>query len=106
MATDKFRLKGSKYVIEKDPDAVLDYTVDFTAFLVPVADTIADLEVIVTGGLVVDSFSFTDTLAIAWLSAGDPTVEGAYASATYRITTSNTPPRIEDRTVWFDIKER
>jgi len=106
MATDKFRLKGNKYVIEKDPNAVLDYTVDFTAFLAPVSDEIADLEIIVSGGLVVDSFSFTATHAIAWLSAGDLTVEGAYASATYRITTTNTPPRIEDRTVWFDIKER
>lgn len=106
MTTTKFRLKGSRHVIEKDPDAVLDYTLDFTAFLAPVGDTIAGLELIPTGGLVVDESSFTDHTATAWLSGGDLTVEGAYASVTFRITTSNVPPRVEDKTVWFDVKER
>jgi hypothetical protein len=106
MSTEKFKLKGTKYVIEKDPNSVLDYTVDFTDFLDPVNDDIASLTVTATGGLVVDSSLFTAKTAVAWLSGGTLTVAGDYASATYRITTSNTPPRTEDRTIWFDVKER
>lgn len=106
MATDKFRLRGTKYVIDKDPQEVLDYTVDFSRILDPVTDTIATATVTATGGLVVDSVTHTADLVTAWLSAGSLTVDGDYASATYRITTVNAPARIIERTVYFDIKQR
>lgn len=106
MATDKFRLRGTKWVIDKDPQEVLDYVVDFSRILNPVTDTIATASVTVTGGLVVDSVVHTSNLVTAWLSAGTITVDGAYASATYRITTVNAPARVIERTVYFDIKQR
>lgn len=107
MATEKFTLKGTKYVIEKDPDSVLDYTLDFTAFLTPVEDNISSVEVAqLSGGVVVDSTVIAGKTVTAWVSGGELTVAGAYASATFRITTDNVPPRIEDRTLYFDIKER
>lgn len=106
MATEKFRLRGTKWVIDKDPNAELDYTADFYKFLNPVGDTIVSATVVVTGGLVVDSIEITPTTVVAWLSGGDVTVDGEYASATFRITTDNVPPRIDDRTLFFNILER
>ena len=106
MAIEKFRLRGTKWVIDKDPNAELDYTADFSKFLNPVGDNIVSAEVLVTGGLVVDSIEITPTTVVAWLSGGTPTVDGEYASATYRIVTDNVPPRIDDRTLYFNIIER
>lgn len=105
MATDKFVQKGTKWVIDKDPDAVLDYTIDFLKWLAP-GDAIASAIVLVTGGLVVDSIVFTGTAVVAWLSGGTLTVDGGYASATYRVTTINNPERVDDRTVYFNVKPR
>jgi hypothetical protein len=105
MAVDKFVLKGSKWVIDKDPDAVLDYIADWTKWL-PTGDAILTAEMLTTGGLIVDSVEFNATTVTAWLSGGDVTVEGAYASATYRITTINNPDRHDDRTVYFNVTER
>jgi hypothetical protein len=106
MAIDKFRLKGNKYVIDKDPNSHLDYTLDFSDFLTPVGDSIASVQVFVEGGLVVDLITNTTLTATAWLSGGDITQDGDYASATFRITTSHNPPRIEDRTVYFNVLQR
>jgi len=106
MATVKFKLKGTKYVIEKDPDSVLDYTIDFTDFLTPVGDDIASVEVVqVSGGVVVDSTVVVGKILTAWISGGTITEAGVYSSATFRITTDNVPARIEDRTIYFDVKE-
>ena len=106
MALEKFTLRGSKYVIDKDPNAVLDYTVDFSKMLVPLEDAITSATVTVTGGLVVDSVTYTDYTVTAWLSGGTITVEGAYASATFKFTTVNNPARIDERTVFFNVLER
>lgn len=107
MAIEKFKLKGTKYVIEKDPDSILDYVIDFTDFLTPVGDSIDSVEVVdELGGVSVESTAIDGRIVTAWVSGGDITVAGAYASATFRITTNNTPPRVEDRTLYFDIKER
>jgi hypothetical protein len=107
MATEKFVKLGTKWVIDKDPNDVLDYTLDFANFLaLSGADTITSISTIVTGGLVVDSSLHTDTEAVVWLSGGNPTVDGDYASLTVRITTVNNPARIVDRTVHFNILER
>ena len=67
---------------------------------------IASASVLVTGGLVVDSVVFNASTITAWLSGGNLTVEGAYASATYRFTTVNNPARVDERTVYFNVKER
>ena len=106
LAADKFRQFGNRMVIDKDDDAVLDYTLDFTKMLQPIVDSIVTASVAVTGGLVVDSVVFDSMTITAWLSGGNLTVEGAYASATYRFTTVNNPARIDERTVYFNIKQR
>jgi hypothetical protein len=106
MAIDKFIMKGSKPVIDKDPDAVLDYSVDFSAELNAVVDTISTALVEVDG-VVLDSVTHTDKVVTAWVSGGTVRLPGEpYASATFRITTVNSPARINDRTIFFDVKEK
>lgn len=109
MSTEKFVLKGKKHVIDKDPDAELDYVADFTDFLTPVGDTIATAEIVeTTGGITVLSVApgASGLTAIAWLSGGDTTVNGQYASATFEIVTNNTPPRIEHKTLYFNVLQK
>lgn len=106
MSTDKFVKRGKRWIIDKDPDAVLDYVADFTAFLLADTDTIASVQVLTTGGLVADSHSHDGQKVTVWLSGGDLTVDGEYASATVRITTVNNPARVEDRTMFFNVVEK
>ena len=67
---DAFELKAGKPTIIKDPNAVLDYTVDFAAWLLPETDTIASATV--TGsGVTVDSSGVVDSTAVTmWISGG------------------------------------
>jgi hypothetical protein len=100
--SDAFTLIAGKPTIIKDPNAVLDYTVDFTAWLLPAADTISSHTVTVTGGIVKDSSGVVGGNKVTmWVSGG---VAGTPASATVRIIT--TGGRTDDRTVYFKLKER
>jgi len=93
----------------KDPDAVLDYGLDWTAWL-PSGDTIQSSEWIVTmnsgavvmsGGLVVDSSTHDSNSTLVWLSGGD-------AGTTYKLTNRiiTTDGRTQDQTVSIIIEER
>lgn len=99
--------EGDKPTIDKDPDAVLDYVFDWGLWLSDIGDTIASCDVIINDGatstLVLDAKSNTTTMVTAWLSGG---TAGTKVKVTCRITTSNTPSRIEDRSVYLKIKER
>lgn len=106
MATDKFVMKGRKPVIDKDPNAVLDYTCDFTAELSAVSDTILTSEVLVDGVVLVSKTNTEHTIT-AWISGGTVRQVGEeYASATFRYTSTNNPARINDRTVFFNVIEK
>ena len=90
----------------KDPDAVLDFSTDWSAWLDAVGVTIASHEVIVPvadGGIVKDSDSAEDGVVTAWLSGG--TVGQNYL-VTFRVTTSGAPPRTDDRTIRIWVRER
>jgi len=56
----------------KDPDAVLDYRINWEEVLNnnEIPDTITSSSGVVDNGLVLDSNSFTDTTSTAWVSAG------------------------------------
>jgi len=82
-------------IFVKDPNAVLDYYVDWTRWLN--GDTIATSVWTVPAGLTNANDSHTTTAATVWLSGG--TVGEAY-KVTNRITT--TGGRTEDRS--FDVK--
>lgn len=103
MATEAFVLKAGKPTINKDPDAIKDYTIDFVDWLDTMTDVIASVVIEVVGVTLV-RFTFNGTEVTVWVSGG---TIGETASATARITTVGTPyPRTEDRTIFFKIKEQ
>ena len=83
----------------KDPDAVLDYAGDWTAWLAGDTITISDWTVPV--GITLDSATHTATGVLIWLSGG--TVGTKYA-LTNHITTA--AGREDDRTITISVKER
>jgi len=83
----------------KDPNAVLDYSVDWSRWLD--GDTIATSVWTVPAGLTKVSDANTTTKTTAWLSGG--TADQSY-TVTNRITT--TGGRTEDRSFIVKVEER
>ena len=83
----------------KDPNAVLDYTVDWTRWLA--ADQVATSEWIIPSGLTRMADSKTSTSATVWLSGGNV---GQSYTVTNRITTA--AGRTEDRSFTIRVEER
>lgn len=92
----------------KDPDAVLDYAVSWAAWLAEVSDTLATSAwSIITAAtdppLIIDSDVSNTTTATVWLSGGKA---GTRYALRNRVTTNNTPQRIDDRTIYVKITEK
>lgn len=87
--------------VPKDPDAVLDYQIDWSDWLAD-GESIAASEWIVVGATI-DSEESTATVSTAWLSGG---VAGSLIALTNRITTDNVPARVDDRTLIIKVVER
>jgi len=83
----------------KDPDAVLDYSVDWSDWLD--GDTITASQWIVPVGLTLDSSTNSTTATTVWLSGG--AVRFRY-SVTNRITTAS--GRVDDRSIVVQVVER
>lgn len=83
----------------KDPNAVLDYTIDWTRWLS--GDQIATSEWLVATGLTKVADSKTASSATVWLSGGPA---GQSYTVTSRITT--TGGRTEDRSFTIRVEER
>lgn len=96
------------YVIDRDTDAQLDYAFDWAAWLaLNPGDAIADAEFIVDPSLTVVQSSFDATTATVWLTGGTKPATGPNKlRVTCRITTTNTPPRIDDRSIFLRIVDR
>ena len=84
---------------DKDPDAKLDYEIDWTSWLN--GDTIDSSAWIVPTGITKESDAHDDTSTTIWLSGGSV---GEVYNITNRITTAG--GRIEDRTIVFTIEEK
>lgn len=84
----------------KDPDAKLDYTIDWSSWLTD-SETISSVVWTVGTGITEESTSNTTTTATIWLSGG--TAGERYAAAC-RITTSDS--RIDERTIFIMVAER
>lgn len=104
MATIKpttYRDDGKGPTIDKDPDAVLDYSFDWGPWLQNVSDTITSAEFVLEDGLVLTNEGYDTTTATAWVSGG---VKGKTQRLTCRITTAD--GRTDDRSVFLKILER
>jgi hypothetical protein len=85
--------------IQKDPQAVLDYRVDWSAWLA--GDTIVASTWILETGITNDLDTYNATTAVIWLSGG---TLGEIYTVTNRITTAL--GRIDDRTFLVEIKNK
>lgn len=83
----------------KDPNAVLDYTIDWTRWLA--GDQIATSEWLAPSGLTKMADSKTAASATVWLSGG---TAGELYTVTNRITTAG--GRTEDRSFTIRAEER
>lgn len=88
-------------VFKKDPNAVLDYTFDWSAWLLPMADAISSVVWVTSTGLTKVSSSNTSSTATAFVSGG---VVGNTESLTCRITSAG--GRTDDRTISLKIVDR
>lgn len=88
-------------VYKKDPNAVLDYTFDWTAYLTPTGDAISSVTWVLTSGITKASQSNSTTTATAFVSGG---VAGNVETLTCRIVT--TGGRTDDRSIYLKIIDR
>jgi hypothetical protein len=77
----------------KDPEAVLDYCIDWSDWL-DQAEAIESYEIIPDEGITVDSDDIEDSVITVWLSGG---IEGRVYSVTCRVTTD--AGRVDDRSI-------
>lgn len=87
-------------MFRKDPDAVLDYTFDWTQWLAD-TETITDFTVTAPSGITLDSSSETDGMVTAWLSEGT-------AGVTYTVgcLIETTAGRTDERSIRVLVTER
>jgi hypothetical protein len=83
----------------KDPNAVLDYLIDWSPWLG--ADTIVTSTWIVPTGITKNSDTKTNTTTTVWLSGG---TAGTKYPLTNRVVTAGA--RTDDRTITINVKER
>lgn len=83
----------------KDPDAVVDYSFDWSSWLAS-GETISSYTVTVNG-VTLDSDSQTTTAVTAWLSGG---TADTIATVACKVTT--TASRTDERTISVKIRER
>jgi hypothetical protein len=87
---------------EKDPAANLDWVFDFADWLAT-SETISSVSWTVSPGLTIGTTSATSTNATIWLSGGAP---GKVYSVACKVTTNNTIPRVDERTITIRVTDR
>lgn len=85
----------------KDPDAVLDYTLDWSAWLAAGDRITACTATAADDGVTVNTTVFTDTETTAWIEGG---TAGASSDVVFHVTTDG--GREDDRTITLVIKEK
>lgn len=85
----------------KDPQEVLDYTVDWGANILATGETISTSTWTVPSGITKDSDSKTSTTAVIWLSGG--TADTDY-DLTNKIVTSGS--RTFERTITIGVRQK
>lgn len=103
-STETYVMTAGKPTINKDPEAVLDYSFDWGPWLEAVDDTIQSVLFILDPTLTKVSEAHDATTATVWLSGGAPPTGGGTLKVTCRITT--TGGRTDDRSIFLKIIER
>lgn len=99
MAISKWPYRAPGY---KDPEARLDYEIDWSDWLSE-SETIVTSVWVVEGG-VIEEEANTATSATAWVSGG---IDGGMISVTNTITTNSVPlSRIDERTLIIRVKNQ
>lgn len=99
---DSFDLSNpDKPVITKDPDAVLDYSQDWSAWLTEISDAIASASVAAEVPLVISDTIVTGSKVTTMIGGGVVTKTHA---VTFRITT--VAGRIDERSIYLKIRQR
>lgn len=103
-----YKVSGKKSIIEKDPQAVLDYRMNWTEYLTDPVDTIASVEYVLTdppdSSLTIVSDEAASPYTTVWLSGG---TLGTTYTVTARITTASTPTaRVDDRSFYVKIVQK
>ena len=94
-------MTNDTFTATKDPDSVVDYTIDWAATLAESSpsDTITSSEWISDSVLAIDSDSNTTTTATVWVSGGK---NGTYTNLINRVDTA--AGRTMDRTIVLKIQ--
>lgn len=87
-------------IFVKDPDAVLDFAIDWSTWLAS-SETVSTSTVTVSSGLIKDSDSESGGVVTVWLSGG--TAGQAYAVTSQIVTNQG---RTDDRTIQVRVCER
>ena len=85
---------------ERDPDSVLDWAWDWSAWLAE-GEQITEATVIADDGLTVSDPIRDGAVVTVWVSGGEA---GQTYRMTCRVTTSQ--GRIDDRSIWLTTRER
>ncbi len=85
----------------KDPNAVLDYVIDWGENYLATGETISSVVWTVDTGITEDSVSKTDTTATIWLSGG--TAGESYSIACKIVTNQS---RTDERTFTVQVEQR
>lgn len=103
MTTSSFQTGGTQFPwIQKDPNAALDYTVDWTDWLATISATISAVVWTVPAGLTLASQANTTTTATVFLSGGTP---GTDYDVSCKITPTGAT-RAEERTFTVRVVQR
>ena len=92
--------QDGKTAIDKDPAATLDYSMDWSAWLLEIEDSISTFTV-TSVGCTIQGSNKNGNMLTAWIAGG---AIGQDASVTFKIVT--TGGRSDERTLFFNIKQR
>jgi len=101
MSNSMYRDEQGRWSMIKDPQATLDYSFDWTAWLAGVADVISGVSYAFSGGLVKVFESRLEGVATVVVSGGSI---GSDASITCTVTTAG--GRVDQRTLMINIQDR